>query len=131
MVEGLTIMLGVFINLLYIHTMPNNHYCSTYMLAYHHLNAKHCLKFGRKSRSEGRDLSTWCCKSMVEGLTIMLGVFNTFLYTQAKPNEHYSSTYMIAYDHLMAKQCLKSAGNREILGNLRQETCQHVVHKYD
>ena len=32
MVEGLTIMLGVFINLLDTHTMPNNHYCSTYMM---------------------------------------------------------------------------------------------------
>jgi len=40
MVEGLTIMLGVFINLLYTHTMPNNHYCSTYMMAYPHLMAK-------------------------------------------------------------------------------------------
>jgi len=30
----------VFINLLYTHTMPNNHYCSTYMMAYPHLIAK-------------------------------------------------------------------------------------------
>ena len=48
MVEGLTIMLGVFINLLCTHTMPNNHYCSTYMMAYPHLMAKHCLTIGRK-----------------------------------------------------------------------------------
>ena len=50
MVEGLTIMLGVFINLLYTHTMPNNHYCSTYMMAYPHLMAKRWLRVGRKSR---------------------------------------------------------------------------------
>jgi len=49
MVEGLIIMLRVFINLLYTHTMPNNHYCSTYMMAYPRLMAKHCLTIGRKS----------------------------------------------------------------------------------
>ena len=48
MVEGLTIMLTVFINLLYTYTMPNTHYCSTYMMAYPHLMAKHCLEVGRK-----------------------------------------------------------------------------------
>ena len=48
MVEGLTIMPRVFINLLYTHTMLNNHYCSTYMMAYPHLMAKHCLTIGRK-----------------------------------------------------------------------------------
>ena len=42
-------MLRVFINLLYTHTIPNNHYCSTYMMAYPHLMAKHCLIVGRKS----------------------------------------------------------------------------------
>jgi len=42
-------MLGVFINLLYTHTMPNNHYCSTYMMAYPHLMAKRWLRVGRKS----------------------------------------------------------------------------------
>jgi len=51
MVEGPKIMLRVFINLLYTHTMPNNHYCSTYMLLYPHLMVKHYLKVGRKSRS--------------------------------------------------------------------------------
>ena len=48
MVEALTIMLGVFMDLLYTYTMPNNHYCSTYMMAYPHLMAKHCLTIGRK-----------------------------------------------------------------------------------
>jgi len=47
---GLTIMLRVFINLLYTHKMPNNHYCSAYMMPYPHLMAKHCLRVGRKSR---------------------------------------------------------------------------------
>ena len=49
MVEGLIIMLRVLINLLYTYTMPNNHYCSTYMMPYPHLMAKHCLTIGRKS----------------------------------------------------------------------------------
>ena len=40
MVEGPTIMLGVFIALLCIHTMPNIYYCSTCMLLYPHLMAK-------------------------------------------------------------------------------------------
>ena len=52
MMEGLTIMLGVFINLLCTYTMPNNHYSTTYMMPYPHLMAKHCLKVGRKQRSE-------------------------------------------------------------------------------
>jgi len=47
MVEGLIIMLGVFITLLYTHTMPNMYYCSTCMLLYPHLMAKHCLKVGK------------------------------------------------------------------------------------
>jgi len=49
MMEGPTIMLGVFITLIYAYTMPNKHYCSTYMLLYPHLMAKCCLKVGRKS----------------------------------------------------------------------------------
>ena len=40
MVEGVTIMLGVFITLLYIHTMPNIYYSTIYMLLYPHLMAK-------------------------------------------------------------------------------------------
>jgi len=49
MVEGLTIMPRVLINLLYTHTMPNIYYCSTYMMLHPHLMAKHCLTIGRKS----------------------------------------------------------------------------------
>ena len=37
MVEGPTKVLRVFRALLYTYTMPNHHYTSTYMLAYHHL----------------------------------------------------------------------------------------------
>ena len=106
MVEGLTVMLRVFINLLYTYTMPNNHYCSTYMMAYPHLMAKHCLTIGRKLRSEGRNQPTSGCKSMVEGLTIMHRVLINLLYTHTMPNNHYCSTYMMAYPHLMAKHCL-------------------------
>jgi len=90
-------MLGVFINLLYTHTMPNNHYCSTYMMPYPHLLAKHCLRVGRKSISEARNLPTCGCKSMMGGLTIMLGVFINLLYTHTMPNNHYCSTYMMPY----------------------------------
>ena len=52
MVEGPTNMLGVgvFINLVYIHTIPINHYSCTYMMSYYCLVAKHCLKVGRKSK---------------------------------------------------------------------------------
>ena len=114
MVEGPTIMLGVFINLLCTYTMPNNHYCSTYMMAYHKSVSKYCLKFGRKSRSEGRDLSTWCCKSMVEGLTIMLGVFRDLLYTYTMPNNHYCSTHMMAYHHLMLRGSPKVYGKTKL-----------------
>jgi len=43
-------VLQVFIALLYTHTMPNIYYCSTCILVYPHLMAKHCLRVGRKSR---------------------------------------------------------------------------------
>ena len=39
MVEGPTKVLRVFRALLYTYTMPNHHYTSTYMLAYHHLKS--------------------------------------------------------------------------------------------
>ena len=81
MMEGPTIMLGVFIIFLYMYTMPNKHYSSKPTSLRYHLMAKHCLKVSRKSKSEARNLPTWGCKSMMEGLTIMLGVFITLLYT--------------------------------------------------
>ena len=74
-------MLGVFITLIYTYTMPNKHYCSKPTSLRRHLMAKHCLKVGNQSRSEARNLPTWCCKSMMEGLTIMLGVSRALLYT--------------------------------------------------
>jgi len=54
MMEGPTIMLGVFITLLYIYTMPNKHYSSKPTSLRYHLMAKRCLKVGRKSKSEAR-----------------------------------------------------------------------------
>ena len=161
--------------------MPNNHYYSTYMMAYPHLMAKHCLTIGRKSWffpdlrhetcqqvavkvwwrdlqscwwcywpsytsnqcqtstiqqptccytptwwpnlpwswleieifswSEAWNLPTWGCKSMVEGVTIMLGVFITLLYTHTMPNIYYCSTCMLLYPHLMAKLVWELAEN--------------------
>ena len=43
MVEGPTKVLRVFRALLYTYTMPNHHYTSTYMLAYHHLKFSESL----------------------------------------------------------------------------------------
>ena len=81
--------------------MPNNHYCRTNMLPYPHLSAKHCLTVSRKSSFEARNLPTCGCKSMMDGLTIMLGVFINLLYTYTMPNNHYCRTYMLPYPHLV------------------------------
>ena len=56
MVEGVIMVLGVLLTLLYTYTMPIIYYCSTCMLLYPHLMAKHCLRVSRKSRSEARNL---------------------------------------------------------------------------
>ena len=106
MVEGLTIMLGVFMTLLYTYTMPNIYYSSNLHAAIPPLDGQTCLKlagnrdffliWGMKPANMG-------CKSMVEGLTIMLGVFITLLYIYTMPNIYYSTTYMLLYPHLMAK----------------------------
>ena len=130
MAEGLTIMLGVSMGLLYTYTMPNNCYCSTYMMAYHHLMARGFPKVDGKPKfqpTEGRKTPTCGCKSMVEGLTIMLIVFINLLYTHTMPNNHYCSTYMMAYPHLMAKHCLKAGRKSRFLPELRHETCPHVA----
>ena len=50
MMEGLTIMLVVFITLIYIYTMPNKHYCSKPTSLRCHLMAKRCLKVDKKNR---------------------------------------------------------------------------------
>ena len=52
MMEGLTIMLGVFITLIYTYTMPNNLYYSKPTSLRCHLMAKCYLRVGKKSRSE-------------------------------------------------------------------------------
>ena len=100
-------MLGVFITFLYTYTMPNKHSSSKPTSLRYHLMAKYCLKEGRKSRSESRNPPTLGCKSMMEGPTIMLGVFITFLYTYTMPNNHYCSKPTSLRYHLMAKYCLK------------------------
>ena len=83
MVEGPTIMLGVFITLLYTHTMPNIYYCMHLHAAITPLDGQTCLRVGRKSRifpwSEAWNLPTWGCKSMVEGLTIHAGSVHHFV----------------------------------------------------
>ena len=50
---------------------------------------------------------------MVEGLTIMLGVFITLLYTHTMPNIYYFSTCMLLYPHLMAKLAQELAENQD------------------
>ena len=87
--------------------------------------AKCCLKVGRKSKSEARNLSSSGCKSMTDGPTIMLGVFITLLYAYTMPISHYSIKPTSLRCHLMAKHCLKVGRNR----NLRQEICQHMAVK--
>jgi len=103
MAERPTIMLGVFITLLYTYTMPNNHYCGKPTSLRCHLMAKCGLRVGKKSRSEAWNLPTWGCKSMAERPTIMLGVFITLLYTYTMPNNHYCGKPTSLRCHLMAK----------------------------
>ena len=107
MTEGPTIMLEVFITLLYTHTMPINHYCSKPTSLRCHLMAKYCLKVGRKSKSEAWNLPSSGCKSMTEGPTIMLGVFITLLYTYILLINYYSIKPTSLRCHLMAKCYLR------------------------
>jgi len=46
------------------------------------------------------------------------------------PNNHYSTTYMMAYPHLMAKHCLAISRKSGFLPDLRHETGQPVAVKY-
>ena len=78
-----------------------------------------------KSESEARNLPPCGCKSMVEGLRNMLGVFITLLCTYTMPNKQYNSKPTSLRCHLMAKCGLKVGWNR----NLRQEICPHVAVK--
>jgi len=104
MPEGLRIVLGVFITLLCTYTMPNKHYSCKPSSLRCHLMAKHCLRVGRNWISEARNLPSCSCKSMTEGLRIVLGVFITFLYTYTMPNKHYSCKPSSLRCHLMAKR---------------------------
>ena len=63
--------------------------------------------------SDLKETRTWGCESMIEGPTIMLRVFITLLCIHTMPNNHYCSTYMMAYHHLMAKLALELAENRD------------------
>jgi len=125
MMEGLTIMLGVFITLIYIYIQCQT---STIVASLHLWDATWWPNIawkwakGKKSRSEARNLPTWCCKSMMEGLTIMLGVFITLIYIYTMPNKYYCSKPTSLRCHLMAKHCLKVGKKSR---SVRQETCQH------
>ena len=118
MVEGPTKVLRVFRALLYTYTMPNHHYTSTYMLAYHHLKACGSEKVPVGKRNfdppEGRKTPTPGSKSMVEGPTKVLRVFRALLYTYTMPNHHYTSTYMLAYHHLKSRRSPKACGKTHI-----------------
>ena len=75
--------------------------------------------------SEAWNLPTSGCKSMVEGPTIMLGVFITLLYIHTMPNIYYCSTCMLLYPHLMATLVWELAENRDIFLIWGDETRQH------
>jgi len=108
MTEGLRMVLGVFITLLYTYTMPNNHYSSKPSSLRCHLMAKRCAESWQQSESEARNLPSCGCKSMTEGLRMVLGVFITLFYTYTMPNNHYSSKPSSLRCHLMAKRCAES-----------------------
>ena len=117
MVEGPTKVLRVFRALLYTYTMPNHHYTSTYMLAYHHLKPDVLRKpVGKRNFDppEGRKTPTPGSKSMVEGPTKVLRVFRALLYTYTMPNHHYTSTYMLAYHHLKPRRSPKACGKTKL-----------------
>jgi len=124
--EGLTIMLMiVFINLLYTHIMPNNHYCSTCMMSYPHLMAKHYLKVGRKSKSEAWNLPTSDCKSMWKDLQSCWECSST-CYTPIQCQT--TNIVALTWWHTPTwwpNIAWKSAENQ----NLRHETRQHVAVK--
>ena len=116
MVEGLTIMLGVFITLLCIYTMPNIYYSATYMLLYPHLMAKLAWSWQEIeifSWSEAWNPPTWGCKSMVEGLTIMLGVFTDLVIHLYNAKHLLFSNLHAAIPPLDGQTCLKLAENRD------------------
>jgi len=96
-------MLGMFITLFYTHTMPINHYCSKSTSLRWYLMAKCCLRVGRKSESEARNLPPCGCKSMTDGPRNMLRMFITLFYTHTMPINHYCSKPTSLRWYLMAK----------------------------
>ena len=77
------------------------------------------------AKSEARNLPTWGCKSMMDGLIIMPGVFINLLNTYIMPSKHYCSTYMMPSTHLLANYCLRVGRKSGFLPDLRYETCLH------
>jgi len=72
------------IRIVTLSTMPNNHFCSTYILAYHHLKHQHSPKAcGKKNfdQSEAREPPTSGHRSVMEGPTMVLIVSIGLLYT--------------------------------------------------
>jgi len=108
MTDGLRNMLNVFITLLCTYTMPNKHYNSKPTSPRWHLMAKRCLawKSAEITESEARNLPPCGCKSMTDGLRIVLNVFINLLCTYTMPNKHYNSKPTSPRWHLMAKRCL-------------------------
>ena len=121
MVERLTIMLGVFINLLYTHTMPNNHYCSTYMTGIPPLDGQTLPDQSAENQRFFPELRHETCQQVAvkvcwKDLQSCWECSSTLLYTHTMPNNHYCSTYMMAYPHLMAKHYLISQQKIAIWG---------------
>jgi len=98
-------------------------------LHYGHTLSDDQLDFENLTQSEAREPPTSGHKSVMEGLTIMPRVFINLLCTHTMPNNHYCSTYMMPYPHLMAKHCLTISRKSGILPDLRHETCQQVAVK--
>ena len=123
----------VFNNLLYTHTMPNNHYCSTYMTGIPPLDGQTLPDQSAENREDfWPDLRHETCPQVAvkvcwKDLQSCWECSSLLLYTHTMPNNHYCSTYMMAYPHLMAKHYLISqAENRDLR---RHETCPQVAVK--
>ena len=129
MVEGLTIMLGVLLTLLYIYTNAKHLLFNNLHAAIPPLDGQTLpeswLEIEIFSWSEAWNPPTWGCKSMVEGLTIMLGVLLTLLYIYTNAKHLLFNNLHAAIPHLMAKHCLRVGWKSIFFPDLRHETRQH------
>ena len=130
MTAGPRKMRDVFFNLLCTYAMPNKHYNSKPASPRWHLMAKRCLEVGRNRKirkTEARNLPPCGCKSMVEGLRIMLNVFINLLCTYIICQ----TSTTIASLHLWGATWWPNIlpGSRHRNRNLRQEICPHVAVK--